>query len=491
METIGHDLQEFLQRWEERYPGEVVHVEKEVSTRYEITATQLALLKQRRTPILVFHDVTTERGVKSRWPVVTNLLCSRRRCAEAAGTTMRTAAPDLARRVERGRLPPLVISPDKAPCKQVKLRVPQDISLWDLPAVRHYAMDGGPFITGGLFTTRDPDRHTYNSSFHRNNIWEDARAGINFGPRSHSGVIFRKFETKGQDMPVAVCVGHHPALLLGAQTRMEQGGDHYETMGAFAGEPLRVVPSETLGDDFLVPADGQFVIEGYVPAGRRAAEGPLGEYHEYYGPQRWMPYFVPTCITHRTDALWHDVAVATPDHQLIGVFGIEQAIFQAVKRVVPSVQNVYMPTSGCCRFHAYIQIRKERINDGREAILAALLVDQRLKHVVVVDDDIDIFDERMVLWAIATRSQWDRDMLVLDRLTGSTWDPSALGESTTKGGIDATMPLASIEPFPIPLRTLRPSLPDEVQEKINERTVLDLLPEAAVGRMPLAPTGDI
>lgn len=491
MGKMGKDLQEFLKVWEEKYPGEVVHVKEEISTRYEITAMQLALLRQRKTPVLVFHNVRTEHGRKSAWPVVTNLVCSRRRCAEAVGTTMQGAAADLAYRIEHNKLPPLVVSPDKAPCKEVKLRIPQDLSLWDLPAVRHHSMDGGPFITGGLLTAKDPDLGTYNSSFHRNNIWEDNRAGINWGPRSHSGVIFRKFETKGKDMPVAVCIGHHPAAILGAQTRMDQGADHYEAMGAFLGEPMRVVPSETLGDDFLVPADCQFVIEGYVPAGKRAAEGPFGEYTEYYGPQRWMPYLVATCVTHRKDALWHDVAVSTPDHQLQGVFGIEQAVFQAVKRVVPTVKNVYMPTSGCCRFHAYIQIKKERAHDGREAILAAINVDQRLKHVFVFDEDVDIFDERMVLWAIATRTQWDLDVMIFERLTGSTWDPSGIDSTTAKGGIDATMPLPSIEPFPMPLRTLRPSLPDEVREKINEAALRHFIPERVLEKIPLAGMGEI
>jgi UbiD family decarboxylase len=488
---VAKDLQEFIREWEERYPNEVVHVKEEISTRYEITATQLSFLKQRKAPILIFHNVTMEKGQKSPFPVVTNLLCSRRRCAEAIGTTPEKVAQEMARRIEQGGIPPVVVSKEEAPCKQVRAKIPEEFSFYDLPIVRHHSLDGGPFITAGLLTVVDPDLKTVNSSHHRNHIWEANRAGIQFGPRAHSGVIFRKNEQAGKDTPMAICIGHHPATVMGAQTRMEQGGDHYHAMGGFLGEPLRVVPSETLGEDFLVPADSQFVIEGYAVAGKRASEGPFGEYTEYYSPQRWAPYFIATAITHRKDALYHNIAVGTPDHQLTGVFGIEQAVYQAAKAVVPSVQNVHLPTSGCSRFHVYIQIKKERNHDGREAILSAMNVDQRIKHVFVFDEDIDIFDDRMVLWAIATRSQWDRDVIAVPNLTGSSWDPSGNGSTTAKGGIDCTMPLPLVEPFPPALRTLRPSLPDEVNERINPFSLESIISEEILARVPTASPGDL
>jgi 2,5-furandicarboxylate decarboxylase 1 len=188
----------------------------------------------------------------------------------------------------------------------------------------------------------------------------------------------------------------------------------------------------------------------------------------------------------RSDALFHDIAVGTPDHQLAGVFGIEQMVYNMVKRVVPGIKNVYMPVSGCCRFHVYLQIEKTRKTDGREAILAAFLADARIKHVFAFDEDIDIFNEKRVLWAIATRTQWDQDAIIVERLSGAPWDPSALEAVTTKAGIDATLPLPSERAFSIMIFS-----PTDVQEKINEDTLKNWVSQNALDKVPYAKPGEV
>jgi 2,5-furandicarboxylate decarboxylase 1 len=478
---MAKDLRGFLIEYEKAFPGQVVRVDKKISTKYEITAFMKAFQRQNKFPIVIFNNVTTENGKLSKLPVITNLMASRERIAWLIGTRMKEASFYMADRINTGKQKPIKIDKKDSPVKEVKFRVPQDISLFDLPFVRHHILDGGAFGTSTMVMCYEPDTGNDNFACHRMNIWEDNLSGINMAPAAHLGSIFRKYETMDRDMPCCIWSGHHPAGMIGAQTKMNIGDSHYEAMGAMLGEPVRVTESELYGSDFLVPADAEVVIEGVIPAHRRHPEGPFGEYHEYIGPQRWSPYFIAKLVTMRSDALWNDIAPGTPDHQLAAVFGFEQHIYNAVKKMVPGIKNVYMPVSGCCRLHVYIQIQKDRSTDGREAIMAALSAEPRIKHVFVFDEDIDIFDEKRVLWAIATRTQWDKDLIVIKRLSGVV-----LEAETAKGGLDATMPLPSERSFPVTLL-----VPTDVEEKINEGTINQWLPQDVLDKVPYAKPGEV
>ena len=483
---MAKDLRTFLTEYEKVFPGQVLRVDKEISARYEITAFHKALQRQNKFPIIIFNNVITENGKKSKLPVITNLMASRERIAWSVGTTIKEASFHLAQRINMVKQKPVKIAKKDAPVKQIKLRIPEDISLFDLPFVRHHALDGGPFGTGSMVMCIDPDSGNENFAFHRMNIWEDNLSGVNMSPISHIGSIQQKYERMDKDMPCCVWFGYHPGGIMGGQTRMNLGDSHFEAMSALLGEPIRTTDSELYGSDFPVPADAELILEGVIPANKRYPEGPFGEYPEYVGPQRWSPYFVAKCVTMKSDALFHDIAVGTPDHQLAGCFGIEQMVYNMVKRVVPGIKNVYMPVSGCCRFHVYLQIQKTRKTDGREAILAAFLADARIKHVFAFDEDIDIFNEKRVLWAIATRTQWDRDAMIVERLSGAPWDPSALEAVTTKAGIDATLPLPTESPFSIVIFS-----PTDVQEKINEDTLKNWVSQDVLDKIPYAKPGEV
>ena len=176
-------------------------------------------------------------------------------------------------------------------------------------------------------------------------------------------------------------------------------------------------------------------------------------------------------ITYRRDAIYHDIHLGARDQDHLGGIPLEGSVYRAVKQTVPTVKNVHLPSSACSRFHAYVQIKKTAAGQGREAIVAALGVDRRVKHIVVVDEDIDIFDDAEVLWAIATRSRWDRDLVVIPNMVSTTRDPTAYAGSpgdlsyhsytVAKGGIDATVP-APPEPFEIRIK-----VPAEVMGKIQ------------------------
>ncbi len=476
------DLHTFLADYEKRHPEQVLHIEKEVSSKYEVTAFIRAFEKQNKYPTMIFHNVRNEKGDRSPWPVITNLCATRGRNAEAIGVDPYNVARAVVQMSREKACKPIVISRAEAPCKEVVRRVPQEMSLFDLPAVRQHALDGGPFLSAGFLTVMDPDTGSVNCALIRGNIWEDDRTGVGvYSP--HTTLIFKKYEDRREDMRAAYWLGHHPAGIIGAQMKLDYLKDHYESMGGVLGQPVRLVPSETLGEDFLVPADAEFVIEGIVPALKREPEGPFGEYARYFGPQRWNPYMKVTCITYRHNAMFHNLCAGGPEHFMTGAFGMEAIAYESIKRVVPGLQNVCMPMSGCSRFHLYVQIKKQKASEGRDAILTGILVEPRIKHVFVVDDDVDIFDEKQVLWAIATRSQWDKDVIIVPNLTGGLRDPSAGDPNSTKGGIDATKPLAKDMLFP-----LENYLPMELTEKINGRTLVEYLPKEVLDRVP---TGEL
>jgi len=259
-------------------------------------------------------------------------------------------------------------------------------------------------------------------------------------PASHNARNVRKFHARGEAAPVAFWIGHHPAVLLGTQAKLKYPESHWHAAGGVLGRPLRVVPSVLHGDKVMVPADAEIVIEGFVPPGVLTTDGPFGEYTGYLGGAVQAPVFEVGCITHRRDALYHDYASGLTDMLVPDNMAMEGKVYELVKAVAPSLENVYVPTEGR-RFHAYLQLRNPARGEARDALLAALAY-RRLKTVIVVDEDVDIFNTDAMLWAVATRVQWSRDSIVVPGLSGSALDPSLPeGVSVTdKMGIDATIP---------------------------------------------------
>jgi 2,5-furandicarboxylate decarboxylase 1 len=239
-----------------------------------------------------------------------------------------------------------------------------------------------------------------------------------------------------------------------------------------------LVPSETLGDNFLVPADAEVVIEGYVPRGQRKPEGPFGEYTRYVGPQRWGPLLKVTAITRRRDAYWDDVMVGHT-HWLSSLTK-EGEVLRAVRKLVPGGRAAHVPMSGAGVMHVYLQIRKTIDEQGRMAAIAALSSNVGIKHVFVFDEDVDIFDEKEVLLALATRFQADHGLIVLHDMVGTSLDPSSPGKTrTSKVGFDCTKPLG--KSF-----AERLSVPDETLEKMDP---LELVSPDRWERIPIEPWG--
>lgn len=452
------DLRTFLSSYEKDFPHDVIRIEKPISSVFECTAIAKKFEKIGKFPLIIFENVLNKKGAKAKFPCAINILGDRNKLAYAIGSTFEDVAIDW-RRKAGGKTAPVIAKREDAPVKQ-NILLGDEVDLLDLPILHIHEMDPGLYITAGTLTCYDPETHTPNCAVQRGFVAEARQLRCFLAYRSHNAFNLKAHQERLTEMKVAYWIGHHPAVLMGAHTPMGYPESHYETAGAVAGEPLRLVPSETLGEDFLVPADAEFVIEGIMRPGVREPEGPFGEYPRYYGPQRMSPVFEVTALTHRNHAIWHSFMVGINNNY--GGTQEEATIYEVVKRAVPQVQRVYVPISGAGRFHAYIQLKKTHDGQPKEAIMAALTSSYMIKHVVVVDDDIDIYDERWVLWAVATRSQWDKDLVVIRGCMGSPLDPSSGPRGIgTKAGIDATKP-APPKRFSMVL-----SIPDQVMERVK------------------------
>ncbi len=440
---MGKNLRHFMQQLEDRLAHDLVHVKQPVSpARFEVTALLQHLENKKSFPVLLFENPLNLKGEPSSFPLLSNVFATRQRCALSLGMSPEDGGLPLsleyARREER-LISPATVSTREAPVKEIVKRG-EEADLYEFPVVRHHAMDPAPYIDMTP-VMKDPEHGFYNVAFLRNMVKGPRRLGIHMSPR-HNWQMHRKNEEKGQNTPVAIVVSHHPSFYLGALNVSPFGVDDYARIGAIMGEPLRLTASETWGEDFMVPADAEIIIEGYVLANVKEVEAPFGEFTGYYGPQRLRPVIEVTAITHRRDAIFQHAFVGHRDNWVLGGIPKEGSLFNLIRGIVPTVKAVHFPISGCCRLNCYISIDKKIDGETKQAALAALAGCDFVKHVVVVDADIDVYNEEQVMWAMATRVQADQDVDIIKNAKGNTLDPSQTDDiMTTKMIIDATQPV--------------------------------------------------
>lgn len=455
----GLRTRDFLHALKARYPDQVLTISEVVDpARFEVTGVLAALESRGESPVVCFERPLNLKGQLSRMPIVSNIFASRQRCALALGVEPSEfrlpLSLEYARR-ERQKLPPAVVRKEEAPVKQW-VRTGETVDLRELPIIRFHEMDPAPYIDM-VCLMRHPETGGYNAAFLRNMFKGPRRLGVHMSPR-HNWQIVRVRENQSEPTPVAIVVSHHPAFYLGALNVRPYGEDDYEVIGAFLGHPLRLVASETLGDEFLVPADADLVIEGRVVPGAREVEGPFGEFTGYYGPQRLRWVIEVSAITGSLDGYYQGIFVGHKDNWTLGALPKEGAIYNRIRGVVPGVKAVHLPESGCGRFHCYISLDKRVDGESKQAAMIALGEIDFVKHVVVVDADVDVFDETQVWWAVATRVQADQDVDVIRNAKGNTLDPSQTDDiMTAKMIIDATRPVQRpfAERVQVPAEALR------------------------------------
>jgi len=307
-----------------------------------------------------------------------------------------------------------------------------------LPIPTHHELDNGPYITAGLVIARNPKTGAQNVSIHRCQVSGPRRLGVLILPR-HLNAYFAMAEAAKSDLAVAVVIGVDPLTLLASQAIAPLDCDELEIASALHKAPLEVV--KCLTNDVRVPARAEIVIEGRLLPGVRETEGPFGEFPKYYGSRSEKPVIEIDAITHRDDALFHTIVPAAMEHLLLGGIPREATLLAELQRNYPNVRDVHLTTGGVCRYHLNVKIAKRQKGEAKNVILAALAGHYDIKRVVTVDEDVDVHDRECVEWAVATRFQADRDLVVVANAQGSKLDPSSDQGVGAKMGLDATVPL--------------------------------------------------
>lgn len=458
---MGKDLSGFLKQLQST--GEaIITIEREVRPAdFEVTALLRRLEERALFPLVSFNNCRNVKGDASGIRVISNVFATRERCAVALDLPHNSSGFSLSLRYServKNLIEPTVVPKKDARVKEV-VKKGSDLDLGDYPLVRHHEMDPAPYIDM-VTCHKSRGKQFYNTAFQRNMYKGPRKLGLFMASR-HNWEICRTYEVHGEPAPVIIVIGHHPAFYLGALNIQPYGIDDYRVIGGLMDEPVCLVESETWGSDFMVPADAEVVIEGEVLPNVREAEAPFGEWTGYYGPQRLSWVIDVKAITHRRDAIWQDVFVSHRENWTLGGVPKEGEIFEAVRAYVPTVRSVHFPFSGDCRLFCYISIDKQEDGDAKQAALIALATCDFIKYVVVVDADVDPFNEGEVLWAMATRCQPSEDIEVIRNVKSSPLDPSIPGHSEgSKMIIDATLPKR--RPFAI-----RTKVPQRVLDNIN------------------------
>jgi 2,5-furandicarboxylate decarboxylase 1 len=381
-------------------------------------------------------------------PIISGLTSDRAWVAEAMGVAPE-AVLDRFQQAVRAPLPWREVT--EAPAQEVTHRQP-DLTK-HLPIPTHNEHDSGPYITAGLLISRNPKSGVQNVAIHRLQVSGPDRLGALLLPRQ-TLAYQQAAEEAGKDLPIAVVIGIDPLTLLASQAISPSDQDELEIAGALHGEPLRVVKCIT--NDLRVPADAEIVIEGRLLAKERAAEGPFGEFPQYYGERANRHVIAIDCITHRKDALFHTIVGGGLEHLLLGGIPREATLRDALQRSFPNVTDVHLSRGGVCRYHLYVQMKKRHEGEAKNVIFAAFAAHYDIKQVIVVDEDVDVHRPSEVEWAVATRFQADRDLVVTGHALGSKLDPSTDDGVGAKMGLDATKPIAAPE-----MRFLRIRVPGE------------------------------
>ncbi len=425
------DLRSFVAAYERAHPGEVIRVAEPVSIEEDVMALVLEYERRRRSPILMF-----ERIAGYDMPIVCNVVASRRALAFALGVDERGLAAEYARGI-KDHVKPVVV-PDP-PFRHRTVTGPA-MDLAKLPIPRYFPGDAGRYLTAGMLVARDPDTGVETEGYHRFQLKGRDRMGVSLHSRRRMFEYQRRAESKGAALPCAIVLGLHPLVSMGSLAYPPADVGKFQVVGGLLGEPLQVAPCATI--DLHVPASAEIVIEGEIPPGVREPEGPFGEFTGYVSRRSTEHVFVARAIAMRERPWFQSIGSGRAGDHITTLGLIREAeIANALGRVIPNVRGVHVPLSGTSSFTAYVSIAQSRPGEAKHVIPIVLGVDHYLKLVIVVDDDIDIFDEAEVLWAIATRMQADRDLVVISGSLGAMLDPSADDRGiTAKLGIDATRP---------------------------------------------------
>lgn len=421
-------LRDFLRLMEKR--KEVLHVKDPLSTSFEIPFVMKKFDKD--GPVLLFEKV---KGFDVK--VVANVVGTRRRTCDGLGVDQEGLYQRLTEAWASPMKPKIV---SDGPVKEVV----EKVDLSKFPFLTHFERDAAPYITSAVVYAKSVDGKVENVSVHRLQVLDRNHLAIRLVPR-HLFKLWRMAKEAGKDLDVSMSVGVHPAVLMAASSPVAFGVCEFNVANALMGNGLRLVECEHV--NACAPAEAELVFEGRISASKEVVEGPFVDVTGTYDVQRNQPVVNVVGIMRRRDYVYEGLLPSGAEHRLLMGLPHEVLIWESVAKVVPKVCAVNLSLGGSGWLHAVISVEKQVDGDGKNVLLAAFAAHPSLKHAVVVDPDIDVFDSCDVEWAIATRFQAGEDLVVVKNVRGSTLDSSADQETglTTKMGIDATRPLTKPE----------------------------------------------
>jgi 2,5-furandicarboxylate decarboxylase 1 len=434
IESEKQSLRGFLDMVERDFPSELLRIRVPVRRELDITSLVFELERAGKSPVVVYENVEGHK-----MPVVTNIAGNRQLLAACLGVNPEDLPSAFRERCQK-YIPCEVVR--NAPWQDVVLEG-DDVDLTKLPIPLHFSVDAAPYITAGQIVARDPVTGVDTTGFHRLMLKGKNKLGVSLHSRRRMYEFHRRAAERGQNLPAAITLGIHPLHYMGAMVyAYPPNVRKFEIIGGLFGEPYRL--AKTGASDLEVPAGAEIVIEGEILADAKEPEGPCSEFTGDASYRSTQNVFVAKRIRMRRDAIFHSIVSGmSQDHILVSCVTREGEILNTLRRNLPNVIGVHVPHRTCGAFLAIIKMKKTAQGEPQQAMMAALGTEFYTKYVIVVDEDVDIFDMSDVMWAVATRVRAEKDIVLIPGCKGAILDPTSDPETftLTKMGIDATRPI--------------------------------------------------
>jgi UbiD family decarboxylase len=396
-------------------------VKTKVSTKFEIAGITAKVDGS--------HAVLFENIKESNFSLVANLVGTRKRFALAVGGSENNIHEKVISAIKKAKKPKIVSTG--------KFMENKSKNLFSLPIVTHFEKESGPFITSSIAYAKNPETGKQNSSFHRLMPIDKTHFSIRMVEGRHLHRCFIDAKEHGEDLKIAITVGVHPAISIAGAYQAEWGKDEIDIANSLLGGKLTLAKLPFTG--LNVPSGAEIVMEGKILRDKTHREWMV-EMLQTYDHKRSQPVFELENLYYRNNPIFHDVLSGYSEHRLLMGMPIESKLNGELKKTFPQTQQVSMTNGGCNWLHAVVQIKKKNESDPKKIIKKTFDSHRSLKQVTVVDEDIDPNSAESVEYAMATRFQADKDLIIIKNVRGSSLDPSSNQQKlqTAKMGIDAT-----------------------------------------------------
>lgn len=407
-----------------RKSNDLKTIKKRVSTKYEIAGITAKVDGS--------HAIFFENIKESDFNLVSNLVGTRKRFAQAIGSTEENIHKNVISAIKKAKRPKIVSTG--------KFMENQSKNLFIMPIITHFEKESGPFITSSIAYAKNPDTGKQNSSFHRMMPIDKTHFSIRMVEGRHLHRCFIDAKEHKEDLKIAVTIGVHPAISIAGAYQAEWGKDEIDIANSLLGGKLTLTNLPYTG--LRVPSGAEIVMEGKILQDKTHPEWMV-EMLQTYDHHRSQPIFELESLYYRNNPIFHDVLSGFSEHRLLMGMPIESKLNGELKKAFPQTKKVSMTNGGCNWLHAVIQIKKRTESDAKKIIKKTFELHRSLKQVIVVDEDIDPNNAESIEYAMATRFQADKDLIILKNVRGSSLDPSSdqTKLKTAKMGIDATRSL--------------------------------------------------